>query len=106
MSEAVVAKGHKVIPYRMPERLLDLFIQLGVDLRCHCTNKYQHKCPLFVALSTLGIRKEEELFLSKNGLIQKLVMNGATLKKHWNDPRTYSIPWFDVEQVKSYLLLQ
>lgn len=29
------------------------------DLRCHCSKNYEHRCPLYTALKTLSITKEE-----------------------------------------------
>ena len=97
MCEARRAKGHKVLDYKIPDRLLNIFIEMKADLRCHCSLKFNHRCPLFVALDTLQIRGEEEIFQEKNVLIRKLIMNGASLQKNPKDSRTYHIPWFDVE---------
>jgi hypothetical protein len=97
IAEARKSKGHRVLDYKIPDRLLDIFIERKADLRCHCSQKFRHRCALLVALETLGIRDESEVFLEKNVLIRKLILNGATLKKHHLDKRTYYIPWFDVE---------
>ncbi|KRX02407.1 hypothetical protein PPERSA_10024 [Pseudocohnilembus persalinus] len=102
--EARIKSGHQVLSYKFPDRLLDLFIKYDVDLKCHCTNKFTHKCPLFIALNDLQIRKEEEIFKPQNQLVKKLILNGATIKRHYNDERTYNIPWFDVDQLRNYLL--
>jgi len=96
-------KGYSSIKYKTADKLLDIFIESGVDLRCH-SSRFPQKSPLFIALHELKISKEEEIFLPKNSLIRKLIINGATLKKRWDDKRTFGIPWFDVEQVKSYLI--
>ncbi|EAS07092.1 hypothetical protein TTHERM_00682980 (macronuclear) [Tetrahymena thermophila SB210] len=102
---ARIAKGHREISYRIPDRILDTFIQLGVDLRCHCSNKFEHRCPLFVALKILNVQNEQELFKDKNQIVQKLIINGATIKNHIQPHKTFhNIPHFDIEGIRSYLI--
>ena len=73
MCAAIMSKGYKMLEYKIPDRLLDIFIVMRSDLRCHCSSKFPHRCPLFVALNELGIRNEEEIFAPKNVLVRKLI---------------------------------
>ena len=102
MCEARKSKGHQVLDYKIPDRILDIFIQQKADFRC-TSLKNAHRCPLYVAINELGIKNEQEIFEPKNCLVRKLIINGATIKKDWKDKKTLDIPWFDIEQVKSYL---
>lgn len=84
---------------------MDSLIDLGADLKCHCSSKFEHRCPLFVALKTLKIKNEEELFCEKNAIIHKLIVCGATVKKHISPHKTFvGIPYLDFDGIRSYLL--
>lgn len=97
MCEARIQKGIKELAYKLPDRILDIFIELDIDLRCHCSLKFQHKCPLFIAINDLQVKSEYDIFQPKNILIRKLIVNGATLKKKWEARRKDTIPWFDID---------
>ncbi len=51
----------------------------------------------------LGVTEEEQIFKARNVLIRKLILNGATIKKHLKPFKSYFVPWFDIEGVRAYL---
>jgi hypothetical protein len=63
-------------------QLLDDFLQYAeeCDIRCHCTKNYEHRCPLYIAIKTLGVKKEDDLFDKKNDIVKALLIKGANQK--------------------------
>jgi hypothetical protein len=98
-----VSKGYKTISYKQPDRILDRMIELGVDLRDHSTQKFPNRCPLFTAIKVLQIKKEDDMFIPRNVLVRKLILNGATLKTITDPSRTFNLPWLDVDGFRNYL---
>lgn len=82
-------------------QLLDDYLHYAeeCDIRCHCTKNYEHRCPLYVAIKTLGVRKEDDFFDKKNDIVKALLLKGANQKifagQHSN---------IDVEGYRQYLI--
>lgn len=76
------SKGLQSSHYQNLLRIFQNFLCLAqeCDLRCHCSKNYEHRCPLYVALKSLNVQKEEQLGEKKNLVVRMLLLKGATIR--------------------------
>ncbi|CAK65613.1 unnamed protein product (macronuclear) [Paramecium tetraurelia] len=95
------SKGLSNLHYKRMYQILDNFLQYAeeCDIRCHCSKNYEHRCPLYIALKALGVKKEEDMFNKKNDILKALLIKGANLRIFQGQTQI-----IDVEGYRQYLI--